>query len=243
MRTMRSTTSAMVKTSRFENDTIVAITTGAVQAGVGMVRLSGPKSLSIAEQIFTPKKKTPLPWPSHQLMFGERRVGTEIVDVGFGVYMKSPQTFTGEEVFEFQTHGSPVTLQKIISLCSSYGARLSEPGEFSKRAFLNGKIDLIQAEAIAEVIHSESEEEAKSAQRRLQGNLSHAMHQLREELISLLAECEADVDFPEEGLSFSTRPLLFQKFESVQEKIKNLLSTYESNQKLSQGFVVAIIGR
>jgi len=227
------------------SDTIVAVATPAGRGGIGIVRLSGPAAEGVARKFFRPKKPLPSPWPSLELVYGEFVYPDDgsVIDNGYAVRMAAPNSFTGEEVVELHGHGSPVALQRMVAVCISTGARLAEPGEFTKRAFLHGKIDLVQTEAVAEFIAAQSEAELAAARRRLDGKLSSRLHRLREETISILAECEADIDFPEEGLSLVTRPRLLNKFEEIQQVGKEIRATYESNQHLQTGFQVVLIGR
>lgn len=226
-------------------DTIVAVATASGRGGIGVVRISGEKAAAIGERIFAAREKESLPWPSHRMIYGRviRPGSGEVVDDGLAVRMPSPHSYTGEEVVEIQVHGSPVILGEIVSLCLSLGARLAAPGEFTKRAFLNGRMDLIQAEAVAELIRAESEAEAESARRRLDGKLSEALLKLREETVSLLAECEADIDFPDEALPIGKRPTTIKKIKQIQELALVLRKTYGANRRLQGGFRVAIMGR
>jgi len=227
-------------------DTIVAIATAQGRGGIGIVRLSGPQAFAIAKQVFSPSNLAIVnPWPSHQMfygMIGDVREQTEL-DEGLVVRMEDSHSYTGEEVVEIQGHGSPVVLQQTVGICVSKGARLAAPGEFTRRAYLNGKVDLVQAEAIAELIHAESEAEAWAAKKRLQGKLSQGLEELRANTISLLAECEADIDFPEENLPLASRPHLLSKIKQNQLLTEKLLKSFENNQRLHQGFSVVFIGR
>ena len=167
----------------------------------------------------------------------------KILDDGFAVRMEAPHSYTGEEVVEIQVHGSPVTLQKIVSLCTIQNVRLAQPGEFTKRAFLHGKIDLVQAEAVAELIEAQSEAEASAARKRLEGKLSNKLLQLREDTVALLAEVEADVDFPEEDLPVTQQAHYTKKIKEIQALASSLRKSYEANQKLHDGFTVTLAGR
>jgi tRNA modification GTPase len=227
-----------------KDETIVAIATGPARGGIGVVRLSGPDAHRIAERNFRPKNPSPLPWPNQLLLYGDILDGQgAVLDRGYAVRMARPNSYTGEEVVEIHGHGSPVTLQAIVAACVERGARLAEPGEFTKRAFLNGRIDLVQAEAVAELIHSESEVEAQAARQRLEGRLSAVLDRLREETLTLLAECEADVDFPEEGPLLSGRPTMFERFRRIRGTATDLRSSYAANRRLISGFTVALVGR
>jgi tRNA modification GTPase len=156
--------------------------------------------------------------------------------------MDPPQTYTGEEVAELHGHGSPVVLQEVVRGCLARGARLAGPGEFTKRAFLNGKMDLVQAEAVAELIAAEGSAEAVAARRRMEGRLSEHLQDLRRRVATILAECEAAVDFPEEGLTAPDRTRTEQNISEIQALIKESLGAYLTNQRLAGGVVVAIAG-
>ncbi len=228
----------------FQSDTIVAIATPPGRGGVGIVRLSGPHSYPIAKQLFLTKTKPQEAWPTNCFHYGKLIHPTEgsIIDEGLVLRMKAPYSYTGEDVVEFQVHGSPVILQEIISHCIHLGVRLAAPGEFTRRAFLNGKIDLLQAEAVAELIYSQSDAEAKAARMRLDGKLSANVQKLREITISILAECEADIDFPDENLPLEKRQHILEKFDQVKTLATKVLSTYECNQRLQNGFFVVLTG-
>lgn len=179
-------------------DTIVAVATPPGFGGVGIVRLSGQKACSIAVQLTHHQALAPR--EIHYRLFYDEQA--ECIDKGLLLYFKAPHSFTGEDVVELQCHGSPVVLQKIVSLCVVYGARLARPGEFSERAFLNDKMDLIQAEAVADLIHASSETAARLAMRSLEGVFSKKITQLNEHLIALRLYVEAAIDFPEEEIDF-----------------------------------------
>lgn len=234
-----------IKNSTASTDTIVAVATSHGRGGIGIVRLSGPRACFVGQKLFQPRlKDIPVPWPSHQLIYGS--VGDSQgawFDDCMVVRMESPHSYTGEDVVEFQCHGSPVILDQVVSACLAQGVRLAGPGEFTRRAFLNGKMDLVQAEAVAELIEAQSQAEVQAAQRRLEGRLSKQLHSLRKKTISILAECEADIDFPEENLPLSNQTEIIKKIKEIQCVTKGLLKTYERNQTLKSGFVVALIGQ
>jgi tRNA modification GTPase len=144
---------------------------------------------------------------------------------------------------EFQLHGSPQTLEGVVAICIGCGARLAEPGEFTRRAFVNGKLDLIQVEAVAELINAQSEAEAKAARRRLDGQLSADLERLREGTIDVLAELEADIDFPDENLPIEARPTLLNKIKENQLLGQKLRASYDANRRLQTGFFVSLVGR
>lgn len=229
--------------NRSQSQTIVAISTPPGIGGVGVIRISGPKSLDIAKSIFHPVSSSD--WKSQHLYYGHiRHTETdEVMDDGYAVFFHGPHTFTGEDVVEFQLHGNPILLSDIVNQCLLHGARLATPGEFTKRAYLNGKMDLLQAEAVAELIHSQSLAEAHQARLRLDGKLSNHLSILREEVIDVLAEIEADVDFPEEEIDLQTQSKLLGRIEHIKATAQKFLQTYEQNQKINSGFRVVLVGR
>ena len=180
------------------NDTIVAIATPPGRGGVGVVRLSGPMAFSIAQTLNGDVPLTPR--VAHYCSFINRQ--GIVIDKGLALYFKGPHSFTGEDVVEFQGHGSPIVLDQLVSECLTHGARIAKPGEFSERAFLNQKIDLTQAEAIADLINASSETAARMAMRSLEGDFSKLIHLLNEKIIYLRLYVEAAIDFPDEEIDF-----------------------------------------
>jgi len=182
-----------MKTMQVTTDTIAAIATAPGQAGVGIVRVSGPRAAIIAEQMlgFIPR-----PRYAHYGPFKDSNGG--LIDEGLGLYFPNPHSFTGEDVFELQGHGGTIILDMLLREVCSLGARLARPGEFSERAFLNDKLDLAQAEAIADLIESSSEQAARCAVRSMQGVFSRRIEALVEAVTHLRIYVEAAIDFPEE---------------------------------------------
>lgn len=225
-------------------ETIVAISTPPGIGGVGVVRLSGPDALSITQKIFSPSSSNPT-WSPSQLYYGYVRNpdNGENIDDGYAVYFKSPNSFTGEDVVELQLHGNPFILSSIVELCLKQGARLAQPGEFTKRSYLNGKMDLLQAEAVSELIHSQSVMEARQSRMRLDGKLSSHLEQLRDEVIDVLAEIEANIDFPEEDIDPKSQMTMLSNIEKMSQTATSLLATYTQNQKISSGFRIALVGK
>jgi tRNA modification GTPase len=223
------------------DDTIVAIATPPGQGGVGIIRLSGPCALTIAQAIFFPKQAS-APWTPAFMLYGDVRQDNEVLDDGLAVYFQNPHSFTGQDVVELQLHGSPYVLSKVVGLCQTHGARLAQPGEFTQRAFLLGKMDLLQAEAVSELIHAQSEEEARRSRMRLDGKLSDHVEQLRASVIDVLAQLEADVDFPEEVLPIEQQTVTLQKIKTIEEKALALLETYQANAQVRDGVRIALMG-
>ncbi|MEZ4846122.1 MAG: tRNA uridine-5-carboxymethylaminomethyl(34) synthesis GTPase MnmE [Bdellovibrionota bacterium] len=221
--------------------TIVAISTPPGIGGVGVIRLSGPDSLSISQALF----QTSASFKHSQLCYGYllNPITHENVDDGFAVYFEAPNSFTGEDVVELQLHGNPFLLSSVVELCLAQGARLASPGEFTKRSYLNGKMDLLQAEAVSELIHSQSVMEARQSRMRLDGKLSSHLEKLRDDVIDVLAEIEADVDFPEEDIDPKSQAKLLSSIQNISATTHSLLSTYNQNQKISSGFRIALVGK
>lgn len=219
-------------------DTIVALATPTGVGGIGIVRLSGAEALKISKCFF----KLPELVQSHRAYFGKIKDADEIVDSCLLIYFKSPKSFTGEDIVEFHCHGNPYITNKVIDLCLKYGARLAQAGEFTKRAFLNGKLDLTQAEAVYDLIHSKTSVSLKNANNQMGGKLSGRIRSVREKLIKMLSHIEAIIDFPDE---IDDEPLT--NFEPLikesSELVKNLIDTAEAGKIYREGLKVAIVGK
>lgn len=226
------------------DDTIAAIATPLGFGGLGVVRLSGPQALKIAETLFETPSKTRLPEvPSHTLHHGWlKNNGSPIDEVVAGVF-RAPHSYTGEDVVEFSCHGSPAVLKEIVRLCEQKGARQANPGEFTERAYLNGKMDLIQAEAVAQLIHSTSTAARLAATDQLRGALSERIRDIRNGLLSLLSHIEANLDFVEEDIPGLHKNKMRADLETVRDKIHALLSTSLRGRLLREGLRVAIVGK
>jgi tRNA modification GTPase len=220
------------------DDTIAAIATPNGAGGIGIVRISGPRALSIAVELLG---KKPEPRVVHFSTFCDRDGYT--IDRGLALYFAAPRSFTGEDVLELHTHGSPVVLDLLLKQVYSLGARPARPGEFSERAFLNGKIDLVQAEAIADLISAGSEAAARAAMRSLDGEFSKRVSELFDGLVRLRAWLEAALDFPEEEIDFLSAPQLGAKLVALQQKLNGLLDDAQRGAILRDGLHVVIVGR
>ncbi len=224
--------------SEIIQETIAAISTAPGRGGIGVVRLSGPLSKEIAEQI-TRKKIIP-----RQAIFSTfLNNQQQILDEGLVLYFNQPHSFTGEEVVELQAHGSPIVLNQLLECAVLLGARLAKPGEFSERAFLNKKIDLAQAEAIADLIHATSTQAARSAVRSLQGDFSKKIHEILKELIYLRMYCEAALDFPDEEVDFLKDQKIVVLLNQLQNHIEQLLSQAKQGALLQSGITLVIVGK
>ena len=241
-------------------DTICAIATPAGEGGIGIVRISGSLAVDIASHVVRLRSKQSLhTLDSHKLHLADilfppvpssgslsasttRRLTEQIVDEGLVVYMKAPQSFTAEDVVEIHCHGSGLILQRVCEACVAAGARLAQAGEFTKRAFLNGRLDLSQAEAVLDTIRAKTELSLKLAQRQLRGELAREVHRLRTGLVGLLAHLEAGIDFAEEDIVFVGRDEIIVSLQEALAHVRRMLATAETGRVLRDGIRVVIAG-
>ena len=219
-------------------DTICAIATPPGAGGIGIVRISGPQVPAIARLLLGE-----LPKPRYAALADVVDESGEVIDSGIALYFPAPASFTGEHVLEFQGHGGPFILQRIVQRMLLLGARSARPGEFSERAFLNDKIDLAQAEAIADLIDSGTDTAARAAQRSLQGVFSSRVDAVQEELTRLRVFVEAAIDFPDEEVDFLAESDVLKRVDQVTAQIRELLGEARQGRLLRDGIVLAIIGR
>lgn len=225
------------------SDTIAAIATPFGRAGVGIIRISGPQSLNIARQIFRPAHQN-CRWESHRLYHGDIIAGDgkTVLDEVLASLMYGPNSFTGEDVLEINSHGNPVILQTILDEIIKLGCRLAHPGEFSKRAFFNNRLDLSQAEALAAVVAAKSSQACQIALRQLKGSLGAEIEKQRLLLIEALALLEAAVDFTEDVASEET-PSLPPQINQVLGRLQELLTTYSAARHYTEGINCVITGK
>ena len=224
------------------DDTIAAIATPMGEGGLAVLRISGPDAMAIADKIFDGKDR-PSGASSHTLHFGKIvRDGRTIDEVLLAV-LRAPRTFTREDTVEISCHGGILPAKLILDTVLENGARAAEPGEFTRRAFLNGRIDLTQAEAVADLIHSRTELALAAANEQLAGQLSRRINQLRDDLLHTLAHVEAHIDFPEEDIAPNTREQLLKRLDDGIAFIGQLLQTANEGQILRRGIRATIIGR
>ena len=221
----------------YKKDTIAAIATAAGVGGVGIIRISGNKALEICEKIC---HKSPKARRAHFVQFYNQQ---QVIDEGLVLYFPNPHSFTGEDVVELQAHGGPVILNMLLQTAVQHGARLAQAGEFSKRAYLNNKIDLVQAEAIADLISSTTEQAAMAAQRSLQGEFSKRISALLKELITLRVWIEAAIDFPEEEIDFLADTAQQEKMQKLHQSLKNTLAKAQMGEILNKGIMIGIVGQ
>ena len=220
------------------HDTIAAIATPPGQGGVGIIRISGSLTQTIALAMLG---KLPPPRLARRAAF--RASDQSVIDNGIALYFPAPHSFTGEDVLELQGHGGPVVLDLVLTRLTELGARLAEPGEFSKRAFLNDKLDLIEAEAIADLIAADSAQAAKAALNSLQGEFSKRIHELLECLISTRMHVEAAIDFPEEELDLLQDTVLIKRMDDTQHMIAAIFDSAQQGRLLRDGMTVVIAGK
>ncbi|MEN9432968.1 MAG: tRNA uridine-5-carboxymethylaminomethyl(34) synthesis GTPase MnmE [Pseudomonadota bacterium] len=220
------------------SDTIVAIATAPGRGGVGIVRLSGSLVPTLATHILgtLPKPR----FATHRQFLAADH---STLDDGIALYFPAPNSFTGENVLELQGHGGMVVLDMLLKRCIELGARLARPGEFSERAFLNDKLDLAQAEAIADLIDSSSEQAARSALRSLQGEFSQAVNQLLKELIELRVYVEAALDFPDEEIDFLADQAVTDRLERIKSQLNTIFQKARQGSLLREGMQLVIVGR
>ena len=219
-----------------DTDLICAIATPPGEGGVGVIRLSGPGAKNLAQSFIRNKLH------SRQAQYSRFVADGEVLDDGIALWFPGPNSFTGEDVVELQGHGGPIVQQNLLQALCTRGARLARPGEFSERAFLNGKLDLVQAEAIADLIAAKSKLAAKAARSSLQGVFSAQVAQLAARLLSLRVEIEAAIDFPDEDIEILQQAEVGQKLAGLSEDIHTLLRQAEQGRRLSQGLTIALVG-
>lgn len=226
-----------------EFNTIAALATAPAPAGLAVIRMSGPKTKTAIHSLFR-GKKDPVSDP-RRLIFGEiiDHLTGHVIDKGLVVYMPGPHSYTGEDIGEFQFHGSPLLVERILRSLFSWGITPAEPGEFTKRAFLNGKIDLLKAEAISDLVSATSERALTIASEQLSGRFSNAVNDIGEPLRNSLAELEAHIDFPEEDIEPKKLASILDIILQSKGKISELLKTYNYGATVKEGFRVLLCGR
>ena len=223
------------------DDTIVALATPPGIGAIGVVRLSGQKSIDIANELFPSKNLSEQ--SSHTLHVGMLKNDNQVIDEVVLSLFRTPKSYTSEDVVEIPSHGSPFILQRIIDVCIEKGARLAKPGEFTLRAFLNGKMDLAQAEAVADLIASNTEASRRAALHTIRGGFSSILSQLRERLLQFSALIELELDFSQEDVEFADRTQLYALVEEAQKTTSQLLESFKLGNVIKNGVQVAIVGK
>ena len=223
--------------------TIAAISTAPGNAGIGIIRLSGDDCFKILQKIFKPKNKGEI--KGYTIKYGNivKSENDEIIDEVLVSYFVAPKSYTKENMCEINSHGGIVVENQILEECLKNGAVLAEPGEFTKRAFMNGRIDLSQAEAVIDIINSKTEKEMMVAQRHLEGSLSKKIKNIQGEILNLMADIEASIDYPEYDIEETTNKKINDTLNSVEEKLLKLKNSFENGKILKEGIKTAIIGK
>jgi tRNA modification GTPase len=223
------------------DNTIVALSTAPGTAALGVIRLSGPESIHIANQLF-PSKDLSVQ-PSHTLHVGLLKNGPEVLDEVVVSIYRAPKSYTGEDVVEISCHGSTLIEEKILSACIEHGARLARAGEFTQRAFLKGRMDLTQAEAVADLIASHSEAARVSALHTMRGGFADDLKMLREKLLGFSAMIELELDFSQEDVEFAERKKFYELIEEAQRAVSELIESFKYGNVIRNGVQVAIVGK
>ncbi len=225
----------------FMEDTIVAISTTMGVGAISIIRLSGPEAIHIVNKAFT---KDLTNAPTHTIHYGHIKDGEEIIDEVLISVMREPRTFTREDIVEINCHGGIAPTNKVLELLLKNGARLAEPGEFTKRAFLNGRIDLLEAEATMDLISSKTESSRKISINTLTGETSNLIKKLRDELIQIISNIEVNIDYPEyEDIEVLTNNKILSSIESFRDKLSIIIKKSEDSKSIKEGIKVGIIGR
>lgn len=226
------------------NETIVALATPPGEGAIGVIRLSGKDAITIADKIFKGRKLANQ--ATHTLHFGkivDAEQGNKIIDEVVASLYKGPKSYTGEDIVEISCHGSDYVLQQVIGLCLREGAQMAKPGEFTQRAFLNGKMDLTQAEAVADLIASQSSAAHQAAMHNLRGGFSHELKTMRDQLINFSALIELELDFSQEDVEFADRSQLYALLNDAINKVSALIQSFHLGNAIKNGIKVAIIGK
>ena len=225
------------------NTNICALSTPQGSGAIGIIRVSGPDSIEIVDKIFVPVGKQRLvDTPGYKMKFGSIYRGEKLLDEAMVAVFRAPHSYTGENSVEIYCHGSSYILQQVIITLLENGVKMAEPGEFSKRAFLNGKLDLAQAEAVADLISSETSAAHQVALQQMKGGFSNELKQMRNSLLDLVSMMELELDFSEEDVEFADRSELNRLLAEVTEKIGNLIESFTLGNVIKNGVPVAIIG-
>ncbi len=227
-----------------DNDTIAAISTPVGEGGISIIRVSGDDAIAVAQKIYRGKDLSKV--HTNTINYGhiiDPDNGEEVDEVMVSV-MRAPHTYTCEDVVEINCHGGLLATNRILQLVLSYGARMAEPGEFTKRAFLNGRLDLSQSEAVMDLIRAKTDKSMKVALNQLDGNLSHLIRKLRKDILDVLAQVEVNIDYPEyDAVEEMTTKMLKEKATEIRQRIEALLKTAKQGKVLREGLATAIIGR
>ena len=224
--------------------TIVSISTAPGIGGIGIIRMSGENSFNILEKIFSPIKAQKLcDIKGYTMKYGHIIDGDEVIDEVLVSYFKAPKSYTTENMCEINSHGGNIIMKKILELCLKNGAEMAEPGEFTKRAFLNGRIDLTQAESVIDIINAKSDKEAQSSINQLEGELSKKIHEIKKEIIDYLTNIEVSIDYPEYDTPEVQENELMNMLESVHGQLEKLENSFDNGKLVKDGIKTVIVGK
>ncbi|MFL6540106.1 MAG: tRNA uridine-5-carboxymethylaminomethyl(34) synthesis GTPase MnmE, partial [Chthoniobacterales bacterium] len=225
----------------FSGETIAAISTAAGEGAIALVRIAGPEAIAIADRLFRGKQK-PSEFQSHVQHLGELLDADGVVDQVVVSIHRAPHSYTGDDLVEISCHGGVIVTARVLAACLSAGARHARPGEFTERAYLNGKMDLTQAEAVIDLIRAQTDLAARSATEQLEGRLGSVVKTIRDEIVQLLAQLEASIDFPDEDITPDEGAQLQARLDSIREKVDRLLATEQRGRILREGVRAVIYG-
>lgn len=225
-------------------DVIASISTAPGIGGIGIIRMSGEKCFEVLEKIFKPKNKEEIEnIKGYSIKYGVIFENKEVLDEVLVSYFKNPKSYTAENMCEINSHGGNVIVKKILDLCLKNGARLAEPGEFTKRAFLNGRIDLLQAESVIDIINAKSEKEAKTGIKQLEGNLSNKIKEIKQEIMDVMVNVDVSIDYPEYDVEEVTNTEISNMLNSIELKLERLEKSFDNGKIIKEGIKTAIIGK
>ena len=226
------------------SSTIVSISTAPGIGGIGIIRMSGNETFEILNKIFKPKKEQKIEEiKGYTMKYGEIIDNNQIIDEVLVSYFKAPKSYTTENMCEINSHGGSIIVKKILEICLKNGADMAEPGEFTKRAFLNGRIDLAQAESVIDVINAKSDREAKSGIKQLEGALSKEIKDIKQEIMNVLVNIEVTIDYPEYDTPEVQKQELTNMLEKVEKKLSQLEESFDNGKIIKEGIKTAIIGK
>lgn len=212
--------------------------------GIGIVRMSGNNCFKVLDQIFKPKKVQNIEdVKGYSIKYGHIIENNEIIDEVLVSYFKAPKSYTTENMCEINSHGGNIIVKKILELCLKNGAEMAEAGEFTKRAFLNGRMDLLQAESVIDVIHAKSEKEAKTGMKQLQGILSKRIKEIKQEIMDVMVQVDVSIDYPEYDVEEVTEKQMITMLENIEEKLIKLEKSFDNGKMIKEGIKTAIIGK
>lgn len=227
------------------NDTIAAIASGMTASGIGIIRISGPEAFAVLTNVFHPRKKGDriAEWAANTIHYGHVYDGDEKIDECLVLYMKAPHTYTTEDTVEIDCHGGPYVMKRVLDTVLKHGARAAEPGEFTKRAFLGGRIDLSEAEAVMDVISSKNDHALQSSLKQLSGSVRNEITSLRKKILDEMAYIEAALDDPEHYDLDGYPEILRERLNPIEERLKHLASTFDEGKIIREGLMTVILGK